>query len=98
VTGVLREQLGFAGVVISDDMQMGAISEVYGFETAILKAIEAGIDILLFGNNLVYDEGVVARVIDLVESFVDSGALSEARIDLSFERIIALKAGLAAAP
>jgi beta-N-acetylhexosaminidase len=51
ITGILRDELKFDGVVISDDMQMKAISDYYGLETAIYRAIDAGVDILLFANN-----------------------------------------------
>jgi beta-N-acetylhexosaminidase len=92
ITGLLRGDLGYGGAVVSDDLQMAAITSQFGFETAVLAAIDAGIDLLLFGNNLVYDETIVARVIDLVEGFVAGGLISEARIDQSYARIMALKA------
>jgi beta-N-acetylhexosaminidase len=91
VTGILRETLGYDGVVISDDMQMGAIANRYGFETAIQRAIEAGVDILLFGNNSVYEEDVAARAIETIKASVQAGAISEARIDESYRRIWRLK-------
>jgi len=91
VTGLLRQDLGYDGVVVSDDLQMAAISSEFGFETAVRAAIDAGVDLLLFGNNLVYDEAIPARVIDLVESLVAGGLVSEARIDQSYMRIMALK-------
>ena len=58
IDGILRGQLGYDGVVISDDMQMGAIRKHYGFEEAVLKAIEAGVDILAIANNSVFEEDV----------------------------------------
>jgi beta-N-acetylhexosaminidase len=83
--------LGFDGVVISDDMQMAAITTHYGFETAIRKALEAGVDILVFGNNLSYDEEIVPRAIAVIRNLVDTGVVSEARIDQSWQRIMRLK-------
>ena len=91
VTGLLRDELGFTGVVISDDIQMKAIAEHYGFETAIRKALEAGVDILLIANNNEYDEGIVKRTFCLIQRFVDEGVVSEARIDQSYQRIRKLK-------
>jgi beta-N-acetylhexosaminidase len=91
INGLLRTKLGFAGVVISDDMQMGAIVDHYGFETAIRKALEAGVDILVFGNNLEYDEEIVPRAIAVISHLVASGVLSEARINQSYQRIMRLK-------
>lgn len=48
IDGVLRKGLGFQGVVVSDDLEMGAITEHYGFKEAVLAAVRAGNDILLF--------------------------------------------------
>ena len=56
ITGLLREELGYSGVVFSDDMQMGAIQQFYTFEEAIRKALEAGVDVIAIANNSVYDE------------------------------------------
>jgi beta-N-acetylhexosaminidase len=89
--GKLRRGLGFEGVLVSDDMQMGAIVSKYGFETAVRKALEAGTDILIFGNNLGYDERITSRVVELVKKLVHDGALTEERIDQSYRRIMRLK-------
>jgi beta-N-acetylhexosaminidase len=91
VTSILREELAYDGVVISDDLQMGAIADHYGFETAVQKAIEAGVDILAFANNSVYEEDVAARAIAHVKQLVKESAISEARIDASYRRIQRLK-------
>jgi len=91
INGLLRGELGFDGVVISDDMQMAAITAHYGFETAIRKALEAGVDILVFGNNLSYDEEIVPRAIAVIRDLVETGVVSEARIDQSWQRIMRLK-------
>jgi beta-N-acetylhexosaminidase len=92
VTGILRERLRYDGVVISDDLQMGAITQVYGYPEAVRLAIEAGIDVLLVANQIVYDPDVATRTIDLVEGLVRDGRISEARIQASYERILRLKA------
>jgi beta-N-acetylhexosaminidase len=91
VTGILREQLGWDGVVISDDMQMGAIRDAYGYEEAVALAIEAGVDILLIANQLVYEPDIAPRTIDIVEGLVHSGRITEERIDASYRRVLALK-------
>jgi len=92
VTGMLRERLGFNGVVISDDMQMQAIAAHYDLETAIFFAISAGIDILTFGNNLsVYDKQIAARAVEIISRLVDSGRISSERIHASYRRIMRLK-------
>ncbi|WP_338669886.1 glycoside hydrolase family 3 protein [Pseudodesulfovibrio methanolicus] len=94
ITGLLRGKLGFRGVVVTDDMNMGAIADEYGRREAIRRAIEAGADILLFGNNLAYDEHIVEKVHATVRSLVDDGIIPVARIERSYERIMRLKASL----
>jgi beta-N-acetylhexosaminidase len=96
ITGILRQELGYDGVVISDDMQMGAIVNYYGFETAIEKAIEAGVDILAFANNSVYEEDVTARAVAVIKRLIQAGTISEERLDESYQRIQKLKRRLVA--
>ncbi len=91
ITGILREELGYDGVIISDDMQMGAIINHYGFETAIEKAITAGVDILAFANNSVYEQDVVTRAVTVIKRLVQEGTISEERLDASYRRIQRLK-------
>ena len=91
ITGMLRDQLDFDGVVISDDLQMGAISEYYGLEQAVHLALEAGVDILLFGNNLDHDPEIVLKVGNIIRDLVATGVISESRIDVSYRRIMRLK-------
>ena len=91
ITGILREQIGWDGVVISDDMQMGAIRQAYGYTDALRLAILAGVDVLTIAQQQVYEPGIVASTIDLIEGLVNDGSLSEARIDESYQRIQALK-------
>ncbi len=94
ITKLLRQELHYKGVVITDDMQMGAIRELYGFETAIQKTIEAGVDIIAIANNLVYEADVAARTVALIKRLVTTGVISEARIDESYQRIQQLKSKL----
>jgi beta-N-acetylhexosaminidase len=94
VTGILRERLGYDGLVISDDMQMGAIRDAYGYPDAVRLAIEAGVDVLTIANQQVFEEGIVATTIDLIAGLVDDGTIPESRIDESWRRIQAFKAGL----
>jgi beta-N-acetylhexosaminidase len=91
ITGILREQIGWGGVVISDDMQMGAIRQAYGYSDAVRLAILAGVDILTIAQQQVFEAGIVATTIDLIEGMVGDGSLTEARIDRSYARIQALK-------
>ncbi len=91
INGILRRQLGFDGVVISDDMQMKAITESYGLEQAVTLAVNAGVDILLFGNNLGYDSQLPRKVSDILLRKVESGEIPLERIQQSHARIMRLK-------
>lgn len=92
IEDILRRDLEFGGVVFSDDMQMGAIVENYGFEDAVIRAINAGCDILIFSNNgAEYDETVPFRARDIILQAVIDGRVSEQRINESFARITKLK-------
>lgn len=84
VSGILREELGYDGVVITDAMNMGAVSEAYTSAEAAVKAISAGVDILLMPVDFkeAY-EGILGAI--------ESGELTEERIDESLYRIIELK-------
>lgn len=93
ITGILRERIGFDRVVISDDLQMGAIRQAYGHDEAVALAIEAGVDLLLIANQIVYEPDIVERTLDLVEALVASGRIGEDRIRASYDRILALKGG-----
>ncbi len=87
ITGLLRQKLGHTGVVFSDDMQMRAIAHEYGLETAVKKAIEAGVDILVIGNNIGhFDPDIAKKVTKIIKENI-----SEQRIDESYQRILALK-------
>lgn len=92
ITGILRDQLGWDGVVITDDMGMGAITQYFGFETAIELAVKAGADILAYANNSsVFDPTIPARAFYVVKGLVESGVIKPSRIDQSYRRIKRLK-------
>ncbi len=91
VTGILRDQLDFRGVIFSDDMQMKAITDQYGLETAVEKAINAGVNVLVFGNNLVYDPEIAQKVIDIVKNLIAEGRVSEDTITRSYNKIMSFK-------
>ena len=91
ITGLLRGELGFDGVVISDDLQMGAISSRYSLEEVVLLAINAGMDILLYGNNISYDEELPGKVHACIVKLVNEGKISRERLEESYTRICRLK-------
>lgn len=95
ITGKLRNEMGYNGVIITDDMQMGAIAKYYGFKESIKKAILAGVDILMFSNNIAGAKQYSARNIHAtIKKMVLSGAISEKRINESYARIMIMKQGL----
>ncbi len=91
IDGLLRGKLGFKGVIISDDMQMRAIADHYGLEAAIQHAIEAGVDLLIFGNNTVYEPTIASKATEIIQSLVARKLVTSERIDLSYRRILELK-------
>jgi len=88
---LLRTELKYDGVIISDDMNMSAITDHYGFERAIELAINAGIDILLYGNNLVYDKEIAKRVHTTIKKLLNEERISIDQINKSFNRVMNLK-------
>ena len=85
VTDLLRGEMGFDGLVISDAMDMGAIVRRYGRTEPLLMALEAGVDLLL--------QPMDAReAIDAVVEGVRAGRITEARLDASVRRILEAKA------
>ncbi len=93
---ILRKQLGWQGIIISDDMHMGAIAQHYGLETAIEKAINAGVDILMFSNNSrdFYDAEAAPKAVAIIKKLLKEGKITEVQIDNSYQKIKKLKAGM----
>ena len=92
VKELLRNQMGFTGVVVTDDLAMGAIVKQYGFEEAIHLAILAGCDLLCLSNNGTrYDPDMVPHAVEAILSMVENGLISAQDIHASAERIRALK-------
>ncbi len=91
LTGILRDSLKFNGVIFSDDMQMKAIADHYGLESAIEYAINAGVDIITFANNVTYDENIVPKVFNIIKNLLKEGKITEERINQSFNRIMKYK-------
>ena len=87
VTGLLREELGFAGAVLTADLTMGAVTQSYGLGEAAVLAVEAGCDILLVCHG---QDSVPAVRTALLEA-VASGRITAERLDESVYRILRLK-------
>lgn len=91
IDGLLRTRLGFDGVVVSDDLNMGAIVRHFSYETAVEKAINAGVDLLIVANDKVYTQDIMPRSIELLLKMVEQGRISTERIDQACGRIMELK-------
>jgi len=92
ITGLLRKEMGFTGVVFSDDMNMKAISAEYGLKDAIERTINAGVDVLLFSGTR---EGVnsndASDIVNIILELLKEGKVSMTRINESYIRIIKMK-------
>lgn len=94
IQGMLREELQFEGVVCSDDMQMKAITAHYGLEESLMLALNAGADMLIFGNNLDYDERIAEKACALIKGLIERGAVKQERIEEAYRRVRQLKSRL----
>ena len=90
ITGLLRGELGFNGVVITDDLEMGAIANNVDLTTIGVKMIQAGGDIALICHNYANQQTVYNSILAAVKR----GDISEARINESVRRILKMKAHL----
>jgi beta-N-acetylhexosaminidase len=79
---VLRRKLGYAGLVVSDDLEMRAIADHYGVEDAVLRGLQAGVDHFL----ICHRAELAHRAIDAVVQAVDSGRLERALLDAATGR------------
>ncbi|MEY3090671.1 MAG: hypothetical protein RL113_987, partial [Pseudomonadota bacterium] len=92
VTKLLRWKLGYHGVVITDDLQMGAITQKYGLKNTLKLAINAGDDILLIGNQLDPKKTVSTEtLVATIKTLVQSGEIKEESIEQAFQRVQKLK-------
>lgn len=92
VTGMLRDFLGFEGVIISDDMQMGAINNEYGLREAIKLSLEAGVDMLMFANNVNDEDRVSATTVHaIIKDLLFESIVTREQIYASYKRIMKLK-------
>ena len=87
VTGILRKELSYDGVVFTDDMNMGAIAKNYLLRDAVISTIDAGVDVI------VSSKGVedTKLIIEIIKDALKKGDISEERINESLNRILKLK-------
>jgi beta-N-acetylhexosaminidase len=87
LTGLLRGELGFKGLIISDAMDMRGVLDLFGADEAVKRAIAAGIDVLIQPED-------VSKCIDAVVAGVREGRYTEARLDSSVRRVLEMKSRL----
>ncbi|MDO3411373.1 beta-N-acetylhexosaminidase [Saccharibacillus sp. CPCC 101409] len=87
INDLLRGRLGYSGVVVTDDMTMGAIANEYGIGEASVASVRAGSDIVLVAHG----SDNAAEALQAIKAAVKNGQISEQRIDKSVKRIIVLK-------
>jgi beta-glucosidase-like glycosyl hydrolase/CubicO group peptidase (beta-lactamase class C family) len=87
LTGLLREEMGFDGILFTDALSMRAITDMYGDGEAAVRAVEAGADVILYPQN-------VRRSIDAVVAALESGRLERDRVERSVRGLLELKARL----
>lgn len=92
LTGLLRQRLGFRGVVISDDLQMDAIAEHHRPSEALIGALNAGVDLLLIANHRPYDPDRVPKTLVILRQAIVDGRLRLSRVNNACARVLALKA------
>ena len=94
ITDVLREELAFNGLIITDDLDMAAVRERYGREEAFVRAAAAGNDLLLSANKAAPDQDLVENVTEALVIAVEDGRISREQIEASYGRIAAAKRSL----
>ncbi len=91
IQGVLRSRLSFQGMVISDDLQMAAVADLWTREERIIRALNAGVDILVFSDGFPGGEEIPPLFESLVRRAVRSGRLSVSHLRRSARRVRRIK-------
>ena len=91
IEGLLRREIGFAGAVLTDDLDMGAIRRNYRREDAAVLAIAAGADLVLFSNTNRPDSDLPERLLSRIRAAVLDGTIPRRRIEEAYRRISKLK-------
>src|SRR5262245_4103211 len=86
---------GFTGVVVSDDMEMGAVSADYSLDERVVKAVNAGTDLLVFSNVTLRDPELGAKLQAIIANAVRDGCISRSRIEKAYGKIMLLKRRIA---
>jgi beta-N-acetylhexosaminidase len=99
VTGLLRNELGFDGLVVSDDLRMGAIEQYYGLGEAAVRALSAGVDVLLIAVDQLPDGRSASQIaLTAIGQALAEGRLDVGRIEEALGRVRRLKERLSPSP
>ena len=91
---LLREELGFDGVVFTDDLHMGAIKDNYTLDETVIQSTKASTDVLMFSNFHKPDMKTPKKALKIIKNAIKQGKLDERDVEKSYERIIELKNNL----
>ena len=91
-----EDTIGYRGVVVSDDMEMGAVRDHYALDDRVVRALNAGVDLLVFSNVKSRDTDLGVKLHGIIAAAVRDGRIPRARIESAYERIAALKRRLMA--
>ncbi len=87
----LRNGLGYKGVILTDDLDMGAIRKSYQLKEAVILALAAGNDMLLLSNSLKYDEDLPARAVGWIAEAVQQNRISSGQLQSAYRRVMTVK-------
>lgn len=87
----LRRGLGYKGIILTDDLDMGAIRKSFQLREAIILSLAAGNDLLLLSNSLNYDEALPVKATRWISDAVKEGRVSSGQIKASYARVMAVK-------
>ncbi|MBO6796340.1 glycoside hydrolase family 3 N-terminal domain-containing protein [Maricaulis sp.] len=92
LTGILRERLGYKGVIMTDDLDMGAIRSHYDQRSAVIQSIQAGNDVIMMSNSAAPNMDLPQQFVSWVMQAIEAGDVLEDEIVQSYQRIMAAKA------
>jgi beta-N-acetylhexosaminidase len=91
VRALRDKSIGFDGVVVSDDMEMGGVSHDYSFEERVIKAVNAGTDLLMFSNVQTQDVELGPKIHAIIADAVRDGRISRVRVEQAYGKVSRLK-------
>jgi len=96
VRALRDKSIGFDGVVVSDDLEMGGVSHDYSVEERVIKAVNAGTDLLVISNVQTQDNELGPKIHAIIAGAVRDGRIQRSRIDKAYAKVTALKRRLMA--